>query len=162
MWLIAVVIGLLSIVCCNGSSRVGELPCHFLDSINITAGVLQPDNSIIFGGTTFNENHYSRIDYVLDNGTQPIPAEPHLRGCLCDIKPCIRLCCEYGSIHQRIPGSGVRCQKQDTPVKFESDIHVESPHVTTLLENHYFGYVHDRPCNKFYIAENYTMTSVME
>lgn len=162
MWLIAVIIGLLSIVSCNETSRGRELPCHFLDSINITDGAMQSDKSIIFGGTTFNEDQYSLVDYKLDNGTQPIPIEPHLRGCLCNIKPCIRLCCPYGSIHQRLPSGGIGCQKQDTPVNFEKDIHVENSNVKRLLENHHFGYVIDRPCNKFYIAEDYTMTSVMK
>lgn len=89
MWLIIVIIGLVPINFGDASSVDRELPCHFLDSINITDGALQSDHSIIFGDIKFTENQYSRIDYILDNGTNPITVEPYLRGCLCNIKPCI-------------------------------------------------------------------------
>lgn len=161
MWLIVVVIiGLISLDCSNGSSIGRELPCHFLDSINITGGALQSDNSIIFRDTKFTENQYSRIDYILDNETNQIPVEPYLRGCLCNIKPCIRLCCPYGQIYERLSNGEKKCRKHDVATEFESEIHGENSYVKTLLENHHFGYVDDRPCNRFYIAENYTMTHV--
>lgn len=161
MWLIVVIIGSILLDCSDGSIRIdGELPCHYLDSINITDGALQYDNSIIFRDTKFTENQYARIDYMLDNGTNHISVEPYLRGCLCNIKPCIRLCCPYGTIYERLPNGGKVCRKHEMATKFESEIHDEDAYVKALLENQHFGYVDDRPCNRFYIAENYTMTHV--
>lgn len=161
MLLIIVLIGLMSMDRGDGLSIDHELPCNFLDSINITGGAVQPDNSIIFGDTRFTENQYSRIDYVIDNGTNQVPVEPYLRGCLCNIKPCIRLCCPYGTIHVRLSNGEKGCRQHEAATEFEREIHAENSYVKTLLENHYFGYVDDRPCNKFYLAENYTMTHVM-
>lgn len=160
MRLLIAIIGLIAIDCGIALSVDRELPCEYLDSVNITGGALQSDNSIIFGDTKFNENHYSRINYILDNGTQPIPVAPYLRGCLCKIKPCIRLCCPYGTVHERLPNGEKGCRKHDAAREFETEIYAENAYVKTLLENHYFGYVDDRPCNKFYLAENYTMTNV--
>lgn len=162
MRLIVIIIGLISLDYSNGSSIDRELPCHFLDSINITDGALQSDNSIIFRDTKFVENQYARINYILDNGTNPIPVEPYLRGCLCNIRSCIRLCCPYGTIYERLPNGGKTCRKHELATKFESEIHTEDQNVKTLLEKHHFGYVEDRPCPRFYVGENYTMTHVMK
>lgn len=160
MWLIAVIIGLIWIDCCNGSSIDRELPCDFLDSVNITDGAMQSDRSIIFDNTKFTANQYSLIDYIIANGTHRLPAEPHLRGCLCNRKPCIRLCCPYGTVHQRVPNVGIICRKLDTPIEFESEINAENSKVKTLLENHHFEYITHRPCESFYMVDNYTMTEV--
>lgn len=160
MWLFMVTIGLMSIDYGVGLNTYRELPCKFLDSINITDGVMQSDKSIIFDETKYTMNQYSRINYILDNETQHIPVEPYLRGCLCNIKPCIRLCCPYGSIHVNANGEK-GCRKHDVAHQFESEIHAENSNVKALLENHAFGYVDDRPCSKFYLAENYTMTNVI-
>lgn len=161
MWLIVVLIGLLSVVCCNGSSSDHELPCNFLDSINITDGALQSDNSIIFRDTKFIENQYARIDYLVDNGSR-ISVEPHLRGCLCNIRSCIRLCCPYGTIYERLPTGEKMCRKHELATEFTKEIHTEDSNVKTLLEKNHFGYVDDRSCSQLYIGENYTMTHVMK
>lgn len=158
MWLFIVIIGLISFNCGHGSRMDRDLPCHFLDSINITDGALQTDNSIIFDGTKFIENQYSRIDYILDNGTHHKSVEPHLRGCLCSIKPCIRLCCPYGTIQTKEK----RCSRHEAATEFESEIYAENSNARTLLENHHFGYVDGRPCNSFYVVNQYTMNHVMK
>lgn len=73
----------------------------------------------------------------------------------------IRLCCPYGTIHERLANGEKGCRKHEVATEFENEINVENSNVKALLENHHFGYVDDRPCNKFYLAENYTMTHVI-
>jgi len=37
---------------------------------------------------------FGEYNYVIENLTERIWVEPHYRGCICDLKPCIRLCCD--------------------------------------------------------------------
>lgn len=61
-----------------------DLPCRFLDSVNITDGIKQDDGSIIFRGTRIPRNQYAKINYIFENGTKHVQVDPHTRGCLCN------------------------------------------------------------------------------
>lgn len=85
-----------------------KLPCLYFESINITNGISQQQqqpqqqqvqnrSSIIFDGIEFRSNQYAIVDYTEDDGRINV-TEPHLRGCLCEIKPCYRLCCSNEQI----------------------------------------------------------------
>lgn len=76
-----------------------ELPCHFLDSINITDGIAQPNKSIIFGSTLYPEGQFADVDYILDEEGEHETVQLHRRGCLCHLKSCIRFCCSIGYIN---------------------------------------------------------------
>lgn len=79
----------------NGNN---SLACNFLDSINITSDHLPTDYSkpIIFNDTTYGPYDYAVFDYELDRQMKKVPVEPHLRGCYCKYKSCIRICCPNG------------------------------------------------------------------
>lgn len=70
----------------NGYHAIAELPCRFVDSIDISEGALQLNQSIIFDGVEFTPADYAKVDHDSINET-----EPHTRGCLCNRKPCIRV-----------------------------------------------------------------------
>ena len=87
-----------------------KLPCNYLDSINITDGKLQPDSSIIFNDITYPKDQYFDINYILQNGskTHINVNSTYRRGCLCNIKPCIRLCCPAGVFYNNVK---FKCQR---------------------------------------------------
>lgn len=62
-----------------------ELPCNYTDSINISKGRLDTNDSIIFRGMNFLPSRYAP---KVHNGT----ILPTTRGCLCDQANCIRYC----------------------------------------------------------------------
>lgn len=68
-----------------------ELPCQFIDSIDISEGALQPNQSIVYDGVEFTPADYAEVDYDLINGVERISTQPYARGCLCNRKPCIRV-----------------------------------------------------------------------
>lgn len=148
VWLI-IIIELINIRS-GGASR--ELPCHFLDSINITNGTQQQDKSIKFNGITFAEDQYA---YVLDNQSN----QTYPRGCLCNIKPCLRLCCPYGSIYERNGTSP--CRSHEAATQFENEIQAEDQNAKNRLVNHHFGYIIGRPCLDMYGIDEYKITDVI-
>lgn len=128
-----------------------ELPCHFLDSSNITDGELFSNKSIIFDGVEFPEDHYAKIDYSIVRGTKRITVEPYIRGCLCKLKSCLRFCCPRGAYLDVNASGGGNCRPQNVTWKVEGHIldqYNETKHVT--FDQH-FGIVHSFPCGQVFI-----------
>lgn len=159
VWMISI-IGLLSLNCSDAFLLSRELPCQFLDSINITAGVKQNDESIFYENVTFSKNQYAKINYIIENGSSRIIVEPYLRGCLCNNRPCIRLCCPYGTFSDPTVKQGRKCRSHEAAKEYESTIIDEYNQEHNVILDHYFSYVDDRPCSKFYLANDYKIKNV--
>lgn len=137
-----------------------DLPCHFLDSINITAGFRQPNGSIIFNGISFPKNKIATLDYILVNGTENVPVKPHVRGCLCGLeKPCVRLCCPHGSVSE-YTNEGHICSTHESAKDLESEIVDKNNQTNTVKLHEHFVYVDHRPCKEFYVADEFQITHV--
>lgn len=127
-----------------------ELPCPFSDSVNITEGALQPNQSIIYDGVEFTTADYARVDYILDIGVERISAESHIRGCLCNRKPCIRLCCPYGQVLS-VRNATRLCVAHDG---FEAELlHQNFTNEPTKLGEQ-FSFVAGRQCEHMYMADD--------
>lgn len=74
-----------------------ELPCEFDDSINITDGNVLPDGSILHHGIKYAKGQFETVNYRFVNNAKRVKVDAHVRGCPCNVKPCIRLCCPLGS-----------------------------------------------------------------
>lgn len=138
---------------CTGLYLTRDLPCHFLDSINITDGIAQTDGSIIFQNTIFPENQYAEVNYVLKNGNDHIPVKSHLRGCLCSIKPCMRLCCPPGTIVEYSDGKQV-CKPHEAARKLTGEVVSENNKKQTLRLDQKFAFVDQHPCHQLYFADD--------
>lgn len=141
--------------------RPNNLPCDFFDSINITDGALHSDLSITYDNITFQKNQYAKIDYILEGETKTHTSMPYLRGCICNIKPCMRLCCPSQVLFDE---NTLKCTNQTHAAAklFESDVIDEHNHTQKWILDHHFAYVHDKPCDKKYFAEGvYNITHVI-
>lgn len=158
LWLI-----LTAFLCTSLSvaSLIGhKLPCHFVDSLNISAGVSQFNNSIEFNGMVFPENQYAEVNYVLKDGKPVIVQPTYVRGCPCNIKPCIRLCCPFGTFVKTItPEGSVDCSDHDTTWSVHSDIILADNQSTALDLDQHFGFV-DRICKLHFYADEFKITHV--
>lgn len=153
MWRFFIIV-LSSVIwsCASSESVLPDLPCHFLDSINITSGTLQPNNSILFNGNQFSHDHYALVDYILKSGEKRVPVAPHYRGCLCDFKPCIRFCCPFGSIAVN-KNKTKKCQPHEAARHLESEIFDHNNEAKLVRFDEHFGIVDDRPCKISYSAD---------
>lgn len=73
-------------------------PCNHFDTVNITSGTRNPDGSITHDNITYASHHYKIFDYIYKNHTEKIQTEPHIRGCICKYRICMRGCCPRGYI----------------------------------------------------------------
>lgn len=156
------IIGFTPINWSNAFLLSRDLPCDFLDSINITNGILQKnDKSILFNDMKFTQDHYATINYVIENGTTRVSAKPYIRGCICDNRPCIRLCCPYGKFLDSRIKEGSKCRSHDAAKRFEVEILDANNKLQNITLDDHFAFVDDKPCNNIYKADKYNITHVM-
>ena len=137
-----------------------RLHCHFHDSVNVSDGVELPNGNIVFDGIEYSEDQYSEIDYILVNGFNRIDVDPHIRGCTCNLKPCLRLCCPHGSFVERMEfGEEIKCLENETAQNLVFEVLHEDEQISTLNLDHHFGYV-NRICDFHYYAKDFLITHV--
>ncbi|XP_055619910.1 G-protein coupled receptor Mth2-like isoform X2 [Toxorhynchites rutilus septentrionalis] len=125
-----------------GDSRT-QLPCHFRDSINISSGTRDTQRNIFHSGIKYGPQNYALIDYDLEGYDVKVKTASYLRGCLCQVAKCVRLCCPVGEWFS----SDAKCVVLND--SFRVSVNIESAEgigVTNLLETNKFGFVHQKPC----------------
>lgn len=156
-----------SIICCENIEN-GLFPCEYGDSINITGGTTLPDGSVLFDGIQYSKENFGTFQSIV-NQTKLFAVNTHLRGCPCNIKPCLRLCCPLGSfvntselkrgtILQEIP-----CYHHEAAKNYQSEIfdqHTNQSEIQTLDE-HFSYVVQPLTPKKFYKPRNYQITNVI-
>lgn len=137
---------IFAIIGCNlsdASPKVQNLsPCDFHDTVNITSGHLDQYGNFHHQGTVYKEGMFQEYDYVIVNQIQMVSVEKHYRGCICHIKPCIRLCCLAGEVN------GTNCITTETLVvpTREEDEEID-------LSGKDYGVLVGRPCARMYNLE---------
>lgn len=138
-----------------------KLPCHFYDSVNITDGVLHSNKSIIFNRIEYPPDQYANVVYNLENGRKYVRVNTYIRGCLCDIHTCLRLCCPFGSfVDETNLEKAIKCRKSESEMILEGEIIDEDnqSHVERL--DKYFVFI-ERPCNRHSPVENFKIHKVI-
>lgn len=138
------------------SANCINLPCHFYDSINITNGIRQQNNRIVFEGVEFPSNQYAVVDYTEDDGMRNV-TKPHLRGCFCNIKRiCYRLCCSNGEITLNDDAKKILTHKCNEELfQLENEVFDESSISITLILGPNIVYFDNKICMPFYKHANH-------
>ena len=121
-------------------------PCNFMDTINITGGYKDDNNSFIYQGVTYEHGTYGLYGYIIENQTEKITVPAHYRGCVCKYKSCIRLCCMEGL---GLNGQHPSCIKTNTLQVYTQD----NDETVIDIESHEYGVLVNRPCGKMYELE---------
>lgn len=125
-----------------------KLPCDYFDSVDISSGTLNADDSITFEHMTFPPEHYSIISYEIKNGNIRKSIAPHRRGCVCNRQACIRLCCKIGQLFV----AGMGCVEHDGAAAGNISMNIrtkENELKSTHLSDH-FAYVSGKSCPEYY------------
>lgn len=73
-----------------------HVPCAFIDTVDLTGHEKFPNGSYSYNGLIVPPNHQGIFDYINNEQFQRVPASPHVRGCVCKLRPCVKLCCPDG------------------------------------------------------------------
>lgn len=146
---------------CGRVVSLSVLPCHFLDSINITNGIVQPNKSISFAGTVYPHGQYAEIDYILNEENEQETVQKHTRGCLCKLMPCIRYCCSFGSYSVTNNDLTNDCNFDASIESYETEILDQNNSTKRVKLDQQFKIIDEKPCTALYFAEeNYQLTHV--
>lgn len=141
--LICVIIG-CNLNLSNASLQVqNKGPCEFSETINITSGHLDQNGNFHHKGIVYKKEFFAEYHYVIKNLNDMVNVEPHFRGCLCRIKPCIRLCCVGGK------ENGDNCVTSETlivPTREEDE-------EINLTGTSSYGVLVGRNCGKMYALD---------
>lgn len=141
------------------AAELTELPCDYADSVNITAGILQPNKSYTFNGVEYPEGHYAKIDYTIFN-KKIVPQKPYIRGCICNVKKCLRFCCPYGKYLEIKNGIG-RCQFHESAKHLEGEVINHNNETRRIKYRDHFAILHTYPCKNIELpGEQYSITHV--
>jgi hypothetical protein len=109
-------------------------PCHFLDTINITAGVKDSSGKYYHDGVTYELGTFAEYNFILEEGVNRVTVDSHIRGCICKYKPCIRVCCRGNQ-----SSFCVKTSILEVPTTFQGDL-------TINLDANEYGVLEGKPC----------------
>jgi G protein-coupled receptor Mth (Methuselah protein) len=76
-----------------GSSSCQKIGCEYKDTIGISGGSRDDRGNYIHKGDTYKSGDFAEFKYKIVNLTHKVLVDPHIRGCVCKLKTCIRYCC---------------------------------------------------------------------
>lgn len=123
-----------------------DKPCSFYDTVNITDGIPDNNNSISFGGILYSRDQYKIYDYVYRGFDFKREVVEHVRGCICQQRICIRSCCPKGFVF-----NGEKCERADYEViNFNVAIeHLAGIKIFNLIDNDEYALTYFRTCDGF-------------
>lgn len=162
--LLTILIGLISLEWSDATAPAVELPCEFHDSINITNGDVKQSDTLIFDRIKFPKGQYAEVNYTLVNGSERLAARPHFRGCPCNVKACIRLCCPLGSFVDNtklISGQRIPCIDHPAARDYQREVFDRNNQSQVVkLDDHFAYTIHTRRKN-FYTQQDFQIMNVM-
>ncbi|XP_017021876.1 probable G-protein coupled receptor Mth-like 6 [Drosophila kikkawai] len=69
--------------------------CHFLETVNITSSLRLQNGSYMYQDIEIPEYLTGQYDYITTELDYNETVKSHLRGCVCQLKPCIWICCRF-------------------------------------------------------------------
>nr|XP_017021393.1 probable G-protein coupled receptor Mth-like 6 [Drosophila kikkawai] len=69
--------------------------CHFLETVNISSWLRLQNGSYLYQDIEVPEYLTGQYDYITTELNYNETVKSHLRGCVCQLKPCIWICCRF-------------------------------------------------------------------
>jgi hypothetical protein len=68
------------------------ISCHIRDTINVTSGTINDNGQLLHNGLIYNKEQFAEFSIIYKSFKEIEKVKPHLRGCVCELKKCIRIC----------------------------------------------------------------------
>lgn len=141
LWIICLT---LTVKIATSEIAKNKLSCNFHDTINISSGTLNEIGQFHHNGVKYDKHLFAEFDYVITNSSM-VKVEPHIRGCICLLKNCVRVCRFCSDDDESL---NMRCFKKS------SDMTVPSsnlkPHKLISLELDEFVILEGKLCQNYY------------
>ncbi|KAH8274990.1 hypothetical protein KR018_008390 [Drosophila ironensis] len=128
-----------------------HVACKFHDTVNLTGHHRFPNGSYEYEGLIIPEHLVGNYDYIFKSLVDRVEVPQHVRGCVCQIKPCINICCPWGETYNTELGECVN-DTSDHRVWPKPVLNVTFDDNTTAAVNisQQFAVQSFRPCSKMF------------
>jgi hypothetical protein len=119
------------------------LLCNLRDTVNISSGFIDQHGHFNHDGVIYTKGFFGEFDYVVDNLGTKIKVDLHPRGCICEYRPCIRICCRQ---NRNVRGNCMKSELLSVPVSSGEEKQID------LVSNEY-GILEGNPCREAVLVE---------
>lgn len=75
-----------------------RMPCSFFDTVNITGHHRHANGSYQYEDILIPKEYVGTYNYEFRTLVDKVKVQPHVRGCICLLKTCIKMCCGRDSM----------------------------------------------------------------
>jgi G protein-coupled receptor Mth (Methuselah protein) len=129
---------ILKLVICAKS----EANCDFIDTINISSGYLDQNGNYRHQGNIYKKGMFANYNFEVEHFSEIKKVEPHVRGCVCELKTCLRLCCLE---NLDVESDCVKTETLSVPIK--------SGNSEIDLKSEEYAVIEGWPCENMYSLE---------
>ncbi|KAM7354838.1 G-protein coupled receptor Mth2-like isoform 2-T4 [Cochliomyia hominivorax] len=127
-------------------------PCFFFHSVNVTNDLKFENGSVLHDGVLIPHRYIAVYNYIYVNTMTAVKVTPHLRGCICKVKPCINFCCPFGQLYNSENSTCIDTLDDfEWPTTLNMTLSNGSEKTVNIFEQ--YAVVHYRPCNPMYALE---------
>ncbi|XP_075162185.1 G-protein coupled receptor Mth2-like isoform X1 [Haematobia irritans] len=125
-------------------------PCFYFQTVNVTGDPHFANGSYLHDGVMIPHNLIGVYNYIYNDSLTPKKVEPHLRGCICKLKPCVNFCCPFGFVHD---GKGCVNRTNDFEWPRHVNMTTRNGSLKTVDILKQFAVVTFRPCVSMFALE---------
>lgn len=124
-----------------------NISCDIHNTINISSGELDKDGKFHHDGLIYDKGLFAKFDYIYVNFTTTTKVDPHVRGCVCELKKCIRVCklCQDGE------DTGLCVKTENIEVPLENG---GFKNISLVGEELEYGVIVGKPCEHNVIIDS--------
>ncbi|KAH8331182.1 hypothetical protein KR067_012539, partial [Drosophila pandora] len=133
------------------SAVLEDIPdCDFFDTVNLTGSLKLANGSYQYENLIIPAALTGDYDYEIDFDGQRRPVQSHVRGCACQLRSCVRLCCHHKQLLDA--NQCAEAEEQDLPFDYSLNITQRDGRVRTvhILEDMVVQQELPLPCNFHY------------
>ncbi|XP_023306030.2 G-protein coupled receptor Mth2 isoform X3 [Lucilia cuprina] len=127
-------------------------PCFFFHTVNVTDDQRFDNGSYLHDGILIPHKYIAVYNYIYTDPVTTVKVTPHLRGCICKVKPCINFCCPFGKLYSSNDSSCIDAHDHfEWPTTLNMTLSDGSLKTVNIFKQ--YAIVNFRPCNPMYALE---------
>lgn len=151
-YLVQLTLTLLTLCFIANAFGAASEACEFYETVNISSGIRQVDNTYLHKNISYPPYLYATYNYILDENGTRIEVNPHIRGCVCLLRYCLRSCCSPGQYINWEGGDGDgACRDGDGYTSVPWKVGDNSVETVDLLKE--FHWVRHRPSCRLHFLD---------
>lgn len=127
-------------------------PCFFFHTVNVTDDQRFENGSFLHDGVMIPHKYIGVYNYIYTDPITAVKVKPHLRGCICKVKPCINFCCPFGKLYSSNDSTCIDVSNSfEWPTTLNMTLSNGSLKTVDIFQQ--YAIVHFRPCDLMYALE---------